>query len=381
MDKPPIWVIDPERLAAAEHERETQRKAKPNGKAEPHFVLVRSKDVKLDTRPRCIVDGLIPKDGLVVIWGPPKCGKSFWTFDLVMHPALGWDYRGHAVEQGAVVYIACEGEQGLAARNAAFRQDKLSDDDDPPFYLLTTRLNLPAQIDLLAADIAAQVPEETCAAIVLDTLNRSIGGSESSDEDMAKYIGACDALRDKFKCAVVIIHHCGINDTRPRGHTSLSGAADAQIAISRDTKDRVIATIEYMKDSAIDEPMVSTLRVVNVGIDDNGKPITSLVVDPDVGPILKKQRRITLPPGCKIALKQLKNLLATEGHAERVPESPNVKAGTFGINKDQWKRGCYQAGISDGASDSSRRMAFERAAKRLIADEIVSCWGEWVWIP
>jgi len=26
-----------------------------------------------------------------------------------------------------------------------------------------------------------------------------------------------------------VIHHCGINGDRPRGHTSLTGAADAQI--------------------------------------------------------------------------------------------------------------------------------------------------------
>ena len=30
----------------------------------------------------------IPRVGLVVVWGPPKCGKSFWAFDLAMH---AWD--------------------------------------------------------------------------------------------------------------------------------------------------------------------------------------------------------------------------------------------------------------------------------------------------
>ena len=41
-----------------------------------------------------------------------------------------------------------------------------------------------------------------CAAIVLDTLNRSLGGSESDDRDMSAYVAAADVLRDKFKCAV-----------------------------------------------------------------------------------------------------------------------------------------------------------------------------------
>jgi hypothetical protein len=40
-----------------------------------------------------------------VIWGPTKCGKSFWVFDLMLHVALGWDYRGMKVRQGTVVYL------------------------------------------------------------------------------------------------------------------------------------------------------------------------------------------------------------------------------------------------------------------------------------
>jgi hypothetical protein len=372
----PIWKNDPNLSPPGKHPPPPW--AKPDGKA-PHFVLVRSKDVKLDTRPRCIIDGLIPKDGLVVIWGPPKCGKSFWAFDLLQHAALGWEYRGRAVEQGAVVYIACEGEQGIGARNTAFRQDKLPDDDDQPFYLLTTRLNLPAQIVQLASDIAEQVPEQTCAAIVLDTLNRSIGGSESSDEDMQAYIGACDVLRERLKCTVIIIHHCGVNDTRPRGHTSLSGAADAQIAISRDTQDRVIATVEYMKDGAVDEPMVSTLRVVEVGTDDNGKPITSLVVDSDNGPIMKKQSpRPTLPPAAKIALKQLNNAVIVAG--EPVPSASGAPDGKYGISLDLWRKYAYQGGISEGNSKNANKNAFARAKEKLVAEELVGVWGDWAWI-
>jgi hypothetical protein len=68
--------------------------------------------------------------------------------------------------------------------------------------------------------------------IVLDTLNRSLAGSESSDEDMGNYIKAADQLREMFKCAVIIIHHCGLAEERPRGHTSLIGADDAQVGKS-----------------------------------------------------------------------------------------------------------------------------------------------------
>jgi RecA-family ATPase len=59
-------------------------------------------------------------------------------------------------------------------------------------------------------------------AVVLDTLNRSLNGSENSDEDMGKYIKATAAIREAFNCAVLVVHHCGVNDSRPRGHTSLN---------------------------------------------------------------------------------------------------------------------------------------------------------------
>jgi len=53
--------------------------------------------------------GIIPRVGLCIVWGPPKCGKSFLVFDMLMHVALGWEYRGRKVRQGAVVYCALEG--------------------------------------------------------------------------------------------------------------------------------------------------------------------------------------------------------------------------------------------------------------------------------
>jgi hypothetical protein len=71
-----------------------------NGQAQTyHFPLVRSKDVKLSTSPYYLVHGVIPREGLVLVWGPPKCGKSFWVFDLLMHVALGWQYRGRSIQQ------------------------------------------------------------------------------------------------------------------------------------------------------------------------------------------------------------------------------------------------------------------------------------------
>ena len=220
---------------------------------------------------------MIPSGGLTVVWGPPKCGKSFWTFDLTMHVARGIPYRGRRVQQGAIAYVSLEGGNGFHRRIEACKQQH--EITDAPFYLITDRTDLVRDNETLIAAIKEQM-QETPAAVIIDTLNRSLAGSESSDEDMAAYIKAADAIREAFDCAVVIIHHCGVDGTRPRGHTSLTGAVDAQIAVSRDEANDVITEVQWMKDGTEGDIIASRLLVVELGPDEDGEPITSCIIVP-----------------------------------------------------------------------------------------------------
>jgi hypothetical protein len=223
---------------------------KPNGEAvKPRFALIPFDDVRIDTAPAYRIKGLLPAFGLCVVWGPPKCGKSFLVFDMVMHVALGWKYRGRKVRQGSVVYCALEGCAPFKNRIEAFRQSRLAKHTKPvPFHLMASPMTLVADHPALIESIRLRDPRPSI--VVIDTLNRSLAGSESSDEDMSAYVKAADAIRDAFNCLVVIVHHCGHDGTRPRGQSSLLGALDAQIAVKRDEADNVIATVELMKDGS-----------------------------------------------------------------------------------------------------------------------------------
>jgi len=57
--------------------------------APKHFELIPFDKIAIDTTPAYLVKGIVPRIGLCVFWGPPKCGKSFLVFDLMMHVALG----------------------------------------------------------------------------------------------------------------------------------------------------------------------------------------------------------------------------------------------------------------------------------------------------
>ncbi len=266
---------------------------------QPRIHLVAFDDIEVGTEPPYLIKGLIPRVGLTVVWGPPKSGKSFWTFDAVMHVALGWEYRGRRVQPGPVVYIAAEGSTGLRARVEAFRQHKIGDTHEGPrpFYLVPVNLDLIEEVAALIMAIKVRLGDETPAAVVIDTLNRTLRGSESSDEDMTAYITAADAIREAFGCAVIIVHHCGVDQTRPRGHTSLAGAVDAQIAIKRDGAGNILATVEWMKDGPEGDTLASCLTSVEIGTDQDGDVITSCIVEPveitepaDTGPRLTKNQ-------------------------------------------------------------------------------------------
>jgi RecA-family ATPase len=159
--------------------------------------LIAFDDINLGTERRYLVKGLIPRTGLIVVWGPPKSGKSFVVFDLVMHIALDWRYRGHRVHPGFVVYCAFEGQMGFEA----FRREFLtSNKGSVPFYLQPVTLDLVNEAPDLTRVIRRTLGGVNPVVIVLDTLNRSLRSSESSDEDMPAYVRAADSLREAFDC-------------------------------------------------------------------------------------------------------------------------------------------------------------------------------------
>jgi len=281
--------------------------------------------------------------------GPPKCGKSFWAFDLSMHVALGWEYRGRRVHQGAVVYCAFEGQSGFDARVEAFRQNMLADRaaGDVPFYLEPITLKLVRDQHALIAAIRQQLGDVRPAMVTLDTLNRSINGSESSDEDMTAYINAADAIRAAFECAVLIIHHCGIDGTRPRGHTSLTGAVVAQLAVRRDVgTDNVVVTVEHMKDGP--EGAVLGFRMEHrvVGKDVDSEDVSSMILVPlqdgDVQPA-KKPRKLSVK--YELAVRVLVDLVAEQG--EPVPVSWDLPRGIMAVQLEDWRKSLISRGVME----------------------------------
>ncbi len=340
----------------------------------PRFKLIRFKAVLLSKSAPYLVKGLIPRAGLIVVWGPPKCGKSFWAFDLAMHVARGIPYRGRRVQQGTVVYLALEGGYGFCARVDAYRLTH--NIKDAPFYLVTDRTSLAQDHAGLIADIKRQIGKTLPALVVIDTLNRSLAGSESKDEDMAAYIRAADTIREAFDCAVVVVHHCGVDGTRPRGHTSLTGAADAQLSVMR-KDENIVVTVEWMKDGPEGDIITSRLEQVDLGKDVDGETVNSCVIVPaesDIGQALDRKVR----GAKKAALDLLRKAIEEAGSVP--PTSNHIPPNTRTISVETWRNYAYQGTITESDKPDSRQKAFVRAAKDLQAAELIGKWGDQVWL-
>jgi hypothetical protein len=354
--------------------------AKPGGTASRErekpgslIHLIRFEDIKLDTERSDLVEGMIPRVGLTVLWGPPKCGKTFWIFDVMMHVALGWKYRGKRVHQGVVVYCAFEGQQGIKKRKVAFEQRHLEEyGETVPFFLMPVTMDLVKDHPTLIAAIRKALGDETIpiVAVVLDTLNRSLRGSESSDEDMSAYVAANDRIREEFNCAMIVVHHCGLNETRPRGHTALIGALDAQLGCKRDAAGNVVVEVELMKDGEEGEVIASKLEKVIVGINKDGADITTCIIVPieDFKPLPAKAKARKLSDKDKLSLAALDEVALAEG--KPAPASMQLPAAIRVVPIDSWRTEILKRGIIDREA-ANPRTDFNRIKAKLTERSLI----------
>jgi hypothetical protein len=327
------------------------------------FKLVPFADLRPGLEPLYLVDELIPVAGLVDVWGKAKCYKSFWCLDLMLHVAMGWEYRDRYVRQGAVVYCAFEGAHGYKKRVEALRRHyTIENGAAVPLYIMPGQANLIAEHQTLIAEIAEQLGDVKPAAVVLDTLNKSLFGSENKDVDMGAYVRAAEAIRDIFLCVVIIVHHCGYDETRPRGHSSLPGAVDAQLAVTR-TEEIITVTVEMMRDGPEDTQVVSAAEVIDVGQDQNGKTLTSLVIVPSEASPPAEHRE--WPRSLAVFHAALKAALASHGEAFQ----PEV--GVLPVRAvNQWMvRDRFYATYAEAEEDEKKRQAkLQKAFVRAVGE-------------
>jgi hypothetical protein len=211
--------------------------------------------------PKWLLDKMVP-DGLFIVYGKPKRGKSFWALDLSLCVALGVPFHGEPVGKvGKVLYVAAEGG-AASVRNRVLAWCKVHKVDpaalDGKWELIDTgiALNLPESVNEF---LEVNRDGGKRALVILDTLARNTRGDENSQKDMSATIKGCDRIREVTGAAVGLVHHEGWSAKRIRGSSVLQGAPDAVIRIARGTDDMTTVIAEDMRESVAGKTQIFTL--------------------------------------------------------------------------------------------------------------------------
>ncbi|WP_374433923.1 AAA family ATPase [Inhella sp.] len=242
------------------------------------YVLQTAAQLMQQDEPAWLIKGMVPARGIGVIYAPPNCGKSFFAGWMARNITTGIAFCGRRVRMAPVVIFSLEGRGGIKKRAEAMERAHGPTPDSLRF-ITTGQLNIRAG-DHLAA-LAASINEEGLSGcmVVIDTLAAaSAGADENSAQEMGLAVAGINWLAEAIEGSVVLVHHTGKDVSRGmRGSSVLLGAVDWAIEISRDGPRRTW-TLRKSKDGADGASGDFGLRVIELGTDDDGDPITSCVV-------------------------------------------------------------------------------------------------------
>jgi len=175
------------------------------------------------------VDGLISQ-GLFVLAGAPKVGKSWLALDMCLSIAKGEKVLGKETLCGHAVYLSLE-DSLIRLQNRLY---ELTDEpsDNLNFAIMAESISngLPEQIEYCRKRF------DDLKIVVIDTLQKVRNESESSYSSDYKELSVLKSLADKLGIAIVLVHHtrkCSDGDpfNMISGSTGLSGCVDGSMVL------------------------------------------------------------------------------------------------------------------------------------------------------
>lgn len=189
------------------------------------------------TRPRFLVETLLPEGQPTILFGDGSSGKTMISYALGLSVALGGGFCGLATQQGGVLVIDYE-TSGAAARFrfrrllAGMGVDPEILDDIPVHYWQGNGIPLPDHIDALERFIARH-------AIVLVIVDSAGAACPGKPEDSVAALAYFNAL-NRLPCTTLTLAHINRADAdtssqRPFGSTFWSNMARRTWYVKRDS--------------------------------------------------------------------------------------------------------------------------------------------------
>lgn len=193
-------------------------------------------DVEFDDE---LVEGVVGRQAMAVLYGDSNSGKTFLAIDLGAAICRAGSWLGRPTVGGLVLYLATEAAASVQMRLRAYRrrhQVKV-----PGFIIVQSPVNLfDGQADVTAIlALVEQLERELGDKVVMiigDTLARiSAGANENSGEDMGVVLKNAEAIRSATRATFLWIHHTGKDQAKGmRGWSGMRAAIDTEIEITAD---------------------------------------------------------------------------------------------------------------------------------------------------
>jgi hypothetical protein len=212
-------------LSAAQIEAEltAQAPATQNHRAPLRDRLLTVDQLRTMPAPDALVDGLLYRNTLAQISGPPGSYKSFIVLGIACAVSAGVSWEGHAVPEALpVIYVAAEGAHGLARRADAWSESNRCAVGQ--LHILPEPLQLGR--DEQVAELVQLAGEMRPGLVVLDTRARcTVGLDENSATAQGLAVEAAEAIRRASGATVAGVHHTGRQGEHGRGSNAWDGAA------------------------------------------------------------------------------------------------------------------------------------------------------------
>ena len=180
---------------------------------------------------RFVVDRLLPQ-GLHILAGAPKIGKSWLALSLCLCVAKGEPVWGFPSAKGSVLYLCLEDNYARIQR----RLFELTEDAPAALHLATFSESIGTGLEEQLTHFLTAHPDTVL--VVIDTLQKVRRTTSVANPYANDYqdISSLKVLADSHGVAVLLIHHLRkMNDEDPlnmiSGTTGLSGATDSSFVL------------------------------------------------------------------------------------------------------------------------------------------------------
>ena len=177
-------------------------------------------------------------NGLTILAGRPKCGKSWLTLQMAIDAATGKPFLGRFAVGAAMAVLYCGLEEGPGRTHNRLR--KLVPTLDIQLQNIAFRYNLKTLANGGAEELAGLIREGRFGLVVIDTFMRLVQPNGSRDVFRSEYaeVNQLRELAERFKIAIVLVHHTrkasaesGLDAVA--GSTGITAACDAVWTLKR----------------------------------------------------------------------------------------------------------------------------------------------------